>query len=351
MPDGERLPSPELPPSPTTSTGPGAAGPSGSTSRLGKFGRKKAHTLGNDSRPPLPVTAPPPMPMFQLDTNLDHMEGIIAPSAIAQASGATNGTSSSSGHGPPSANGHGPGDTRSRYSSSSDRSAGGMSSIMSSVASRLPTLFSDPFASSGASASGTGTTSSSSRRRRDEPRLSPRSVAHDLPRVGSPGASTDGHMWGAPPPAAPGAPASALPAASSTWTVPEGWLSIPREPEQDEGGSGSEDEAGDTGSGAANGAASSGTGSGTRKPGTRRKTIESTRKTNGSAPYKPYRLRIYRANNTYHVVTIGLVVTVAELIPVLNHKLLVDAEREPHRLYIKERGRGECGWRWCAYRR
>jgi hypothetical protein len=59
-----------------------------------------------------------------------------------------------------------------------------------------------------------------------------------------------------------------------------------------------------------------------------------------NSTWKEYRLRIYRANNVYHIVTITLGVTVASLIPVLNEKLLVDSEREPYRLYLRERGRG-----------
>ncbi|KAH8107641.1 hypothetical protein BXZ70DRAFT_911846 [Cristinia sonorae] len=52
-----------------------------------------------------------------------------------------------------------------------------------------------------------------------------------------------------------------------------------------------------------------------------------------------FKIRIYRANNTYHVVSIDLSVTVAELTPVLNKKLLLDPEAEVHKLYLKERGR------------
>lgn len=55
---------------------------------------------------------------------------------------------------------------------------------------------------------------------------------------------------------------------------------------------------------------------------------------------KAFKVRIYRANNTYHVASIGLTVTVADLTPVLNNKLLQESERESHRLYLKERGRG-----------
>ncbi|OCH91705.1 adenylate cyclase-like protein [Obba rivulosa] len=52
-----------------------------------------------------------------------------------------------------------------------------------------------------------------------------------------------------------------------------------------------------------------------------------------------YKIRIHRADNTYHVVSITLDVTVGELTPQLNKKLLLDPERETHKLYLKERGR------------
>ncbi|KAJ7106275.1 hypothetical protein C8R44DRAFT_638617 [Mycena epipterygia] len=51
------------------------------------------------------------------------------------------------------------------------------------------------------------------------------------------------------------------------------------------------------------------------------------------------RIRIYKADNTYHVVSISTNVTVAMLTPKLDLKLLVGEEREMHRLYLKERGR------------
>lgn len=56
-----------------------------------------------------------------------------------------------------------------------------------------------------------------------------------------------------------------------------------------------------------------------------------------------YHVRIYRANNSYHVVQCGLDVTVAQLTPQLNKKLLLDPGVEPHRLHLKERGRGTNG--------
>lgn len=68
----------------------------------------------------------------------------------------------------------------------------------------------------------------------------------------------------------------------------------------------------------------------------------------------PYPVRIYRRDNTYHVATISLKSTVADLVPYLNGKMLLDTNREMHRLYLKERGRGkrcfvckhrrECSW-------
>lgn len=54
----------------------------------------------------------------------------------------------------------------------------------------------------------------------------------------------------------------------------------------------------------------------------------------------PYRIRIYRRDNTYHVATVRLRATVNELVPHLNGKMLLDTNREMHRLYLKERGRG-----------
>jgi adenylate cyclase len=56
--------------------------------------------------------------------------------------------------------------------------------------------------------------------------------------------------------------------------------------------------------------------------------------------YHSYKIRIFCANTSHHVVSIGLSVTVAELTPVLNQKLLSDQDRETHKLYLKERGRG-----------
>lgn len=70
----------------------------------------------------------------------------------------------------------------------------------------------------------------------------------------------------------------------------------------------------------------------------RRKTTVKASKPSSSGP--PFNIRIYRSNNTYHVASIKPTVTVAELTPVLNQKLLTESDRETHKLYLKERGRG-----------
>lgn len=58
-----------------------------------------------------------------------------------------------------------------------------------------------------------------------------------------------------------------------------------------------------------------------------------------------YQIRIHRSDGTYHVVKCPLTTTVAELVPVMNHKLFLDETREPHSLYVKERERGMlCIW-------
>ncbi|EGO00435.1 hypothetical protein SERLA73DRAFT_160301 [Serpula lacrymans var. lacrymans S7.3] len=77
-------------------------------------------------------------------------------------------------------------------------------------------------------------------------------------------------------------------------------------------------------------------GGGTNKPKMRRKTNKTLMPPVHDG--KTYRVRIYRADNTYHVATISLLSTVAELTPLLDMKL-TDENAESHRLYLKERGR------------
>ncbi len=53
-----------------------------------------------------------------------------------------------------------------------------------------------------------------------------------------------------------------------------------------------------------------------------------------------FKLRIYRANGKYHVVSPGCNADVASLLPALKDKLLGTTERESYRLYLREHSRG-----------
>ncbi|KAF8069885.1 adenylate cyclase [Lyophyllum atratum] len=59
----------------------------------------------------------------------------------------------------------------------------------------------------------------------------------------------------------------------------------------------------------------------------------------GRSGEKPFTIRIYKANNTFHIASLTPLVTVANLTPALNDKLLTEKDIEIHRLYLKERGR------------
>lgn len=122
--------------------------------------------------------------------------------------------------------------------------------------------------------------------------------------------------------------------ASTSWTAPESWA-VEKEgvTKPEEYGSSSEEDA----------VASPTPGppmSTAMKRKSRRKTQSS--RPNGGRPAsshgKPFKIRIYRASNTYHVVSIGLTSTVADVTSQLIKKLL-DPDREVHRLYLKERNR------------
>ncbi|KAJ7815921.1 hypothetical protein B0H13DRAFT_1663716 [Mycena leptocephala] len=59
----------------------------------------------------------------------------------------------------------------------------------------------------------------------------------------------------------------------------------------------------------------------------------------GSGISHKIRIRIYRADNTYHNVSVSANATVAALTPKLDEMLPAGEEREMHQLYLKERGR------------
>jgi adenylate cyclase len=111
--------------------------------------------------------------------------------------------------------------------------------------------------------------------------------------------------------------------ATSSWTVPESWHTVPENGEEgdEEAAGGSDDEA--TAAAAA------------KKD--RRKTLDPVKL---AAQNQKYHVRVYRVNNSYHVVGLQLTSTVAQLLPELDRRLKIDTSREPHRLYLKERGRG-----------
>ena len=72
----------------------------------------------------------------------------------------------------------------------------------------------------------------------------------------------------------------------------------------------------------------------------RRKTHYTHKPTSSASSSKFVLVRIYRANGSYHVAQIPPHATVADLTPSLNAKVLGLHDREIHKLYLKERGRG-----------
>ncbi|KAF7376679.1 Adenylate cyclase [Mycena sanguinolenta] len=83
-------------------------------------------------------------------------------------------------------------------------------------------------------------------------------------------------------------------------------------------------------------------GPGTVVPHTRRAPGGTKRTVTGGAAgsqHNKMRIRIYKADNSYHVVSVSTNVTVAALTPKLDQKLPAAEEREMHQLYLKERGR------------
>lgn len=71
----------------------------------------------------------------------------------------------------------------------------------------------------------------------------------------------------------------------------------------------------------------------------RRATISRTLQSQG-LEIRNYKIRVYFANIEYRILTCSLATTVAQLSGVLNAILFGPEEREDHRLYLKERGRG-----------
>ncbi|KAL4078261.1 hypothetical protein V8B97DRAFT_1865796 [Scleroderma yunnanense] len=70
-----------------------------------------------------------------------------------------------------------------------------------------------------------------------------------------------------------------------------------------------------------------------------RKSHHSYKQQTSSVPNKFVCVRIYRDNGSHHVARILPTSTVADVTPSLNAKILLDQDRETHKLYLKERGR------------
>ena len=228
--------------------------------------------------PPLPPKDRHLEPEFKLDTNIDDMKGIVNVSVLSSACDISTPVS-------------GFDETQSSGLSHSDGfPATPSSSIFSNPFPFLPTIgtVNRPYVAL------------------DHRKVSPKTILH--------------------PSAGP------TPSADASWTAPESW-SVEREGEHlDEPGYSSTDD-----SVAGGGRPTSMTLGAARRKG-RRRTMKPSKP---QLSYQTYKVRIFRADGNFHVAAIGLSVTVADLGPVLDQRLLKDKDRESHRLYLKERGRGE----------
>ena len=238
-------------------------------------GKKKAtRSSHSDSTVSLNNPATSSETVFRLDTNLDEMEGIV---------------------------------NLNRHHDSSSLSSG-VDSHFSDVSFRhvpytSPPTFSDPFLPS---------SSVVRRKHYDNRKISPNTVLPDINifRVDD--------------------------EASTSWTAPESWA-VEKEgvTKPEEYGSSSEEDA------SAAPSPTPGPPTPTAAKRKSRRKGQSSRLNGGrpgSSPGKPFKIRIYRASNTYHVVSINLTATVADVTSQLIKKLL-DSDREVHRVYLKERNR------------
>lgn len=238
-------------------------------------GKKKSNwSSHSDSTVSLNNPATSSETVFKLDTNLDEMEGIV--------------------------------NLNRRHDSSSLSS--GIDSQLSDVGFRhvpynSPPTFSDPFLPSSPVVR---------RKHYDNRKISPNTV---LPDINIFRVDDD---------------------ASASWTAPESWA-VEKEgvAKPEEYGSSSEEDPSTVNS------PTPGPPMATSMKRKSRRRPQSSRQNGGrpgSSHGKPYKIRIYRATNTYHVVSIGLTATVADVTSQLMKKLL-DPDREVHRLYLKERNR------------
>lgn len=251
---------------------------------------KKPRRSKRPKSPGLPPPLPSKEPEFSLDTNLDEMDGIVDRTML-----------------PLDASSPGSGFESSYYSSSFSTSDGGLNFMTtSSSPPRLhrttspTTVFSNPF-------------SPSSRRKGVPPNLDLRKVS---PKTVVPPAAV---------PVPPQPTAANAEPHSPGWIAPESWAvekegEVPDVPDYT-----SSDEEGSM----------------PLKPQQQQHQRRRTRHPRRPQSLTTYQMRIHRLDGTYHVVKCPLNKSVAELIPALNRRLLLDPTRETHSLYVKERERGE----------
>ncbi|KAF8138035.1 hypothetical protein K438DRAFT_2119408 [Mycena galopus ATCC 62051] len=325
---------------------------------------KKKYSQPQEDPPPMPGSEPPDpteQPM-KIDMDFNEMRGIVDDAVLARGPGGGN------------------------TSSPSDlASSSGMSQSLSDHSSGYgaPPTFNDPWPPGGAYSVP-----------RASRKVSPNTIVPlpDLPPAAVQGPGPAGVMGGAP---------GEVP--TEGWTAPESW-SVAVKDGKDPGGEveeSSEDESGTRhghlhhGSGGVeaepvcnsndhvngNGSPESGMGAmlranglsggagmgmvngGVKKNGggtlealtiARPKPAPGVKRPNGSvsgttaAQHNKMRIRIYKADNTYHVVSVSTNVTVAALTPKLDQKLPAGEEREMHQLYLKERGRDGATGGYCA---
>ena len=240
---------------------------------------------GRDRKKSKPSSAQPALAStqqagFNIDLNLERMEGIIDPSLLSQSG--TNAPISGPAFGDASIS-----------SLLMDARAPTPSSSSSSPPHFCGPVFSDPFVSRPPSVR-------SREGAIDARRMSPHTIAPAVlpPQlVGPSSGSQDMAAWKAPP----------------SWVTGD-------QPEPDV--SSSEDEKA----------------SASKRKARRRATV--TRAMQHGMDMRGFKIRVYRANNEYHILTCSLATTVSQLAGALNSTLLNPGEREDHRLYLKERGRG-----------
>ena len=246
-------------------------------------GKNGLRVRGREKKKSKGSTAPPVQsalqPEFNIDLNLERMEGIIDPSLLQSThSGSISGATLDE-------------------ASTSGLRTDGRAATPSSSSSSQPHLggpvFSDPFVSRPSSVrSREGTI--------DLRRMSPHTIAPaTLPPQLMSRPSQDGN---------------------APWKAPASWVTGDQ-PEPDV--SSSEDEKA----------------SATKRKSRRRATVTRASQSHGMDA-RNFKIRVYRANNEFHILTCSLATTVGQLSGKLNAKLLSPGEREDHRLYLKERGRG-----------